>query len=142
MTLKFIQRTWLRIEKNGESKWDRYEYKLEEHELGSADVKTDDKGQGAYNWRVPITGSISGKQGRAPIQGLASTGSPSGNSFCARGSARSTWTGVGGASRWANSAPVVRRMPRFIGPRKKPMVAISPTASTPAAISHQTQSST
>ncbi len=58
VTLKFIQRTWRRIEKNGESKWDRYEYKLEEHELASADVKTDDKGQGAYNWRVPITGSV------------------------------------------------------------------------------------
>ena len=31
------------------------------------------------------------------------------------GSARSSWIGVGGASRRANSTPVVRRMPRFIG---------------------------
>jgi hypothetical protein len=74
-------------------------------------------------WRgaLPITGSMSGRHGRAPIHGFASTGSPNGNSARARGSARSTWIGVGGASRRANSTPVVRRMPRFIGASRKPI---------------------
>ncbi len=43
----------------------------------------------AWRGALPITGSMSGRHGRAPIQGFASTASPSGNSACARGSARS-----------------------------------------------------
>ena len=42
-----------------------------------------------------ITGRESGKQGRAPSQGCASTGSPSGNSSRAAGMTRASWTGVG-----------------------------------------------
>ena len=39
---------------------------------------------------------MSGRQGRAPIQGLGSTASPSGKSSRAFGSARAICTGVGG----------------------------------------------
>ncbi len=66
----------------------------------------------------PITGSMSGKQGRAPIHGSASRRSASGNSLRAIGSTLSSCTGVFGASRRANSTPVVRRMPRVIGASK------------------------
>ena len=61
---------------------------------------------------------MSGVQGRAPIQGSGSSRSPSGKIVRATLSARSSCTGVLGASSVANSAPVVRRMPLFIGARK------------------------
>ena len=57
----------------------------------------------------------SGKHGRRPSHGSLSTGSPSGNSSRAFGISRSNCTGVGGASRAANSAPVVSRIPCSIG---------------------------
>ena len=60
-------------------------------------------------------GSMSGRQGRRPSHGSASMRSPSGKISRASGSTRSSCTGVGGASRNANSAPVVRRMPFTIG---------------------------
>ena len=68
--------------------------------------------QAAMAGALPMMGSMSGRHGRAPFHGWASTGSPSGNSARAFGSASSTCTGLGGASRRANSTPVVRRMPR------------------------------
>ena len=49
------------------------------------------------------------------------------------------WGGEAGADRRHDAASAAAIA---IGPRKKPSVAISPTASTPAAIIHQTQSST
>lgn len=58
VTLRFIERKWERVEKEGESKWDRYEYKLRERELGAGDVSTDQNGIGTFTWRVPIVGSI------------------------------------------------------------------------------------
>ncbi len=49
-----------------------------------------------------MIGSISGRQGRQPIQSFALIRPASGNSFPAIGSQRSSWTGVGGASRLAD----------------------------------------
>jgi hypothetical protein len=62
-----------------------------------------------------MTGIMSGVQGRTPIQGSGSIRSPNGNRLLATGSARASCTGVLPASRCANSAPVVRRMPFAIG---------------------------
>jgi uncharacterized protein YfaS (alpha-2-macroglobulin family) len=58
VALKFVQRTWDRIEKNGESKYERYEYKLRETELAGAEVTTSAQGEASYDYRVPVTGSI------------------------------------------------------------------------------------
>src|SRR5262249_47417025 len=59
ITLKFIHRTWETIEhKDEESKYNRYEYKLHEKEMGSAEVTTNSQGQGEYSYQVPATGSF------------------------------------------------------------------------------------
>ena len=63
----------------------------------------------------PITGRESGKHGRQPSQVVASARSPSGNNSRAGPMMRSNCTGVGLASRGANSTPVVMRMPISIG---------------------------
>ena len=62
--------------------------------------------------------ALSGVHGRAPIQGSVSSLSASGKRSRAIGSARPSCTGVLIASRSANSAPVVSRMPCRIGARK------------------------
>jgi uncharacterized protein YfaS (alpha-2-macroglobulin family) len=56
--LKFIQRTWDRIEVDGDGKYKRYEYKLRETDLASGEVTTDAQGEARYEFRVPVTGSI------------------------------------------------------------------------------------
>lgn len=58
VTLRFVERKWDRIDKGGEDKWDRYEYKLRERDLGSGEVTTNAQGEATYNWKVPVTGSI------------------------------------------------------------------------------------
>lgn len=59
VTLKFIQRTWERHENpDSTGRWDRYEYKLRETELGTANVTTNSQGEAVYDYRVPIAGSI------------------------------------------------------------------------------------
>src|SRR3954465_2343616 len=58
-----------------------------------------------------MIGIMSGVQGRSPIQGSGSTRSPSGKKRRATGSARASWTGVLGASRFAHSPPVVTPPP-------------------------------
>ena len=59
VTLKFIEHRYEKIEKsNPEGKWDRYEYKLKETDLGSGEVTTNAQGQGKYNFKVPVVGSI------------------------------------------------------------------------------------
>ena len=63
----------------------------------------------------PTKGSMSGVHGREPSQGLASTLPPSSVKARASGSMRCNCTGVDGASRNANSAPVVRRNPWRMG---------------------------
>ena len=68
-----------------------------------------------------MTGRMSGMQGRQPIHGSRSTASPSGSSCRASVRVRSIWIGEGGASRAANSAPVVRRTPRVMGVTTKPL---------------------
>ena len=83
-----------------------------------ADAQGKDSTLAARFGAGPMIGIMSGVQGRRPRQGSASTRSPSGKSCFAIGSARASWTGVFGASRSANSAPVVRRMPCSIGARK------------------------
>ncbi len=60
-------------------------------------------------------------QGRQPIQGVFSTASPSGSNCAASARVRATCTGDGGASRGANSAPVVRRRPSVMGDITKPL---------------------
>src|SRR5262249_30669310 len=60
ITLKFIHRSWETIEhKDEQSKYNRYEYKLHEKEMGSAEVTTNSQGQGEYSYQVPATGSFS-----------------------------------------------------------------------------------
>jgi len=59
ITLKFIHRTWEVIEKKDEeSKYNHYEYKLHEKEMGSTDVTTNSQGQGEYSYQVPATGNF------------------------------------------------------------------------------------
>ena len=58
-----------------------------------------------------MIGSMSGVHGRAPIHGSVSRRSASGKRSRAIGSARPSCTGVLIASRRANSAPVVSRIP-------------------------------
>ena len=58
VALRFIERKWERIEKESDNKWDRYEYKLRERDLGSGEVTTDQNGQAVYSWRVPVVGNI------------------------------------------------------------------------------------
>jgi uncharacterized protein YfaS (alpha-2-macroglobulin family) len=59
ISLKFIHRTWEVIEKkDATSKYDRYEYKAHETEMGSAEVTTNSQGQGEYSYSVPATGNF------------------------------------------------------------------------------------
>ncbi|MGH9822166.1 MAG: MG2 domain-containing protein, partial [Blastocatellia bacterium] len=58
ITLKFVHRTWDKIDKGGNDKSTQYEYKLRETEMGSADVTTDSQGQGSYNYNVPAVGDF------------------------------------------------------------------------------------
>jgi uncharacterized protein YfaS (alpha-2-macroglobulin family) len=58
VTLKFIVRTWERIEKEDEDKYKRYEYVKHERELASADVATNNGGQAEYQFTPSIIGSI------------------------------------------------------------------------------------
>lgn len=58
LTLQFIERKYERIEKEGEDKWNRYEFKLRERDLGSGEVTTNAQGEGTFTWRVPTQGSI------------------------------------------------------------------------------------
>ena len=59
VTLKFIEHRYEKIEKaSPEGKWDRYEYKLKETDLGSAEVQTNTQGQSEHNFKIPIVGSI------------------------------------------------------------------------------------
>ena len=58
VTLKFIERKWDRIDKGGDDKWSRFEYKLRERDLGTGDVTTNAQGEAVYAWRVPVAGSI------------------------------------------------------------------------------------
>ena len=81
-----------------------------------------------------MIGIMSGVQGRMPIQGSGSTRSPRGKNSRAMGSARASWTGVLGASRTANSAPVVSRMPSadFLAVRFLLAAAVVGLGTTPA----------
>ena len=61
VTLKFIEQKWEKIEKDEEYngyKYKTYDYKLHERELASADVNTDNQGNGSYDFTVPSPGSI------------------------------------------------------------------------------------
>jgi uncharacterized protein YfaS (alpha-2-macroglobulin family) len=59
ITLKFVRKTWDVIEKKDDtSKYNHYEYKLHETEMGSADVTTNSQGQGEYNYAVPAIGDF------------------------------------------------------------------------------------
>jgi alpha-2-macroglobulin len=58
VTLKFVRRTWDKVETTDESKHTRYDYKLRETELAAAEVTTNGEGQGTYDYRVPEPGSI------------------------------------------------------------------------------------
>ncbi|HKV40595.1 MAG TPA: MG2 domain-containing protein, partial [Blastocatellia bacterium] len=58
ITLKFVRRTWDKIDKGGDNKYDRYEYKLKETEMGSADVTTSPQGNATYDYTVPAIGDF------------------------------------------------------------------------------------
>ncbi len=59
VTVKFIEHRYEKIEKSSpQGKWDLYEYKLKETDLGSGEVNTNAQGQGEYNFKVPVVGSI------------------------------------------------------------------------------------
>ena len=56
LTLKFVVRNWVKVEK----KVNEYDsdYKMEEEVLSSVEIKTDQQGQASYNYTVPRPGSI------------------------------------------------------------------------------------
>jgi uncharacterized protein YfaS (alpha-2-macroglobulin family) len=58
VALKFVKREWERVDKGGDDKWSRYEYKLRERDLGGGEVTTNAQGQADFSWLVPITGSV------------------------------------------------------------------------------------
>jgi alpha-2-macroglobulin len=58
VTLRFVEQKWERIETGSTDKWNRYEYKLRETELGSADVQTSGQGEAEYSYAVKNSGSI------------------------------------------------------------------------------------
>ncbi len=58
VTLLFVERRYERIEKQNESGYKYYEYRLKERDLGSAEVMTNLQGEASYDYRVPILGAI------------------------------------------------------------------------------------
>lgn len=58
VSLKFIRRTWEKIDKGGDDKYNRYEYKLHETEVSSAEVTTNEQGQITYSYLVPAVGDF------------------------------------------------------------------------------------
>ncbi|MNT93442.1 hypothetical protein D3C72_2349220 [compost metagenome] len=64
---------------------------------------------------------MSGMHGRQPIHGSRSTAAPKGSNWPANARVRWIWIGDGGASRAANSAPVVSRTPSVMGVTTKPL---------------------
>jgi uncharacterized protein YfaS (alpha-2-macroglobulin family) len=58
VTLKFILRTWERVEKEDEDKYKRYEYVKHERELASGDVTTSNGGEASYDFTPPVIGSV------------------------------------------------------------------------------------
>lgn len=56
VTLKFVVRNWVKVEK----KVNEYDsdYKMEEHEIGSAAIKTDQQGHAKYDYPITRPGSI------------------------------------------------------------------------------------
>lgn len=59
VALRFVKREYDRIEKsNPEGKWDRYEYKLRETEVGKGEVNTNAQGEAEYQYTATTVGSI------------------------------------------------------------------------------------
>ena len=59
VTLKFIEHHYDRTEKSNPTyRWELYDYKLKETELSSVEVQTNAQGQGEYNYKIPMFGSI------------------------------------------------------------------------------------
>jgi alpha-2-macroglobulin len=56
LTLKFVVRNWIKVEKK-ENEYDS-DYKMQEEELSSAEIKTDQQGHGSYNYTITRPGSI------------------------------------------------------------------------------------
>ena len=57
LSLKFMSRTWVKVEKK-ENEYDP-DYKMQENELSSAEVTTDQAGQGSYDFPINASSSIS-----------------------------------------------------------------------------------
>lgn len=68
VALKFIEQKYERIETGSTNRYDRYEYKLRETELGTGEVQTNAQGEAEYNYPIKSSGSIR-------IQTLVSDGS-------------------------------------------------------------------
>ncbi|HSQ20997.1 MAG TPA: MG2 domain-containing protein, partial [Blastocatellia bacterium] len=58
VTLKFIERHWDTTPTQDESGKTRYEYKLRERELASADVTTNQQGEASYEYAITAPGSV------------------------------------------------------------------------------------
>lgn len=58
VALKFVEQKYERIETGSTNKWDRYDYKLRETEVGTGEVQTNAQGEAEYNYQTRSSGSI------------------------------------------------------------------------------------
>src|SRR5437879_9851011 len=61
VTLKFIEQTWEKVEKEQENngyKYKTYDYVSHQRELASTEVNTDTQGQALYGYVIPVSGQI------------------------------------------------------------------------------------
>ena len=56
--LRFIQRTWTRVEKKSESGYSYPDFQLNEREVGSAALETDSQGTASYNYTTSEAGNL------------------------------------------------------------------------------------
>lgn len=57
--LRFIQRTWTKVEKHSPSGYSYSDYEMHEREVGSADLETDSQGAASYNYTTSEAGNFS-----------------------------------------------------------------------------------
>jgi uncharacterized protein YfaS (alpha-2-macroglobulin family) len=56
--LRFIQRTWTRVDKKSESGYSYPDYEMHEREVGSATLETDSQGAATYNYTTSDVGNL------------------------------------------------------------------------------------
>ncbi len=57
--LRFIQRTWTKVDKKSESGYSYSDYEMHEREVGSAALETDSQGAATYNYTTTEVGNLS-----------------------------------------------------------------------------------